>query len=87
MWPIWDVRGGLAPEEAEELEAALPLGAKAHIVSGIVLRPSSSNEFADVQQTPNILLATLGTDGAPLWQGLEALTHFLTTRLTKERRP
>jgi hypothetical protein len=82
VWPIWDGRGGLVPEEAEELEAALRFGARAQLVSGIVLRPSSSNELADVQQTPNILLATLGTDGAPLWQGLKALTHFLTTRLT-----
>ena len=87
VWPMWDVRGGLAPEEAEELEAALQLGANAQIVSGIVLRPSSSNEFADVEQTPKLLMATIGTDGAPLWQGLDALTHFLTTRLTKERRP
>jgi len=82
VWPIWDVRGGLAPEEVEELEAALRLGAKAQIVSGIILRPSRSDEFADVQRTPKLLMTTLGTDGAPLWQGLEALTHFLTTRLT-----
>ncbi len=88
VWPIWDIRGGLVHEETEELEAALRHDGKAQIVAGIVLRPtSSSNEYADVQQTPNILLATLGTDGAPLWQGLEALTHFLTTRLTKVRRP
>ncbi len=86
IWPIWDVRGGLVMAEAEELEQVLKLGAKAGISSGIVLRPSASKESAEVRETTNVMISTLGTDGAPLWQGLEALTRFLTTRVAKERR-
>ena len=85
VWPIWDIRGGLVPEEAEELEAALR--AEAYVVSGIVLRPSRSHEVEKPHETARLLMATLGTGCAPLWKGLEALTRFLTTRLTQERRP
>jgi hypothetical protein len=77
IWPIWDIRGGLVDGEVEELE--LVLGARGNLVAGIVLRPSQRDEDLESRKTAKICALAVGTSGASLWQGLDELTHFLTT--------
>jgi hypothetical protein len=84
IWPIWDIHGGVVDGEVEELERVLSLGAKANIVSGIVLRLSTSEDHFDTQKTAKLLALALGVNGASLWQGLDELTHFLTRTTTSD---
>lgn len=81
IWPIWDVRGGTPPEEAAELGEVLKLGARANIVGGVVLRPTEFDGGLDVQRTEKVLAATIGTEGESLWNGIDALTKFLTSMI------
>jgi hypothetical protein len=81
VWPIWDVRGGLANGEAGEIADIVHLGRRARITAGIVLRPPTDNDQTGTEDAPHALASTIGTDGPALWEGIKAIERFLSSHI------
>ncbi len=84
VWPIWDVRGGTISGEIEELEEVLKRGLRSNIVAGLVLRPTPFEGNSETQTSYRGRVVTIGTEGPALWDGLKALTDFLTAIMIRD---
>lgn len=85
VWPVWDATGGLVENEAEELDRVVAVGARAQVVSGLVLRPVPADGQAERERSGRATVATIGVEGEALRQGLEALTDYFVALFEGDR--
>jgi len=84
VWPIWDPVGGLVADESEEVQVVLKANPRKPLSAGIVLRPDAGDGELGLESSPNVLIATIGTQGDPLWMGVSALSEFLSSVITRK---
>ena len=86
VWPVWDPHGGLVADEAQEIQGVLKANPRERLTAGIVLRPDAGNDDLGLESMPNVLIATIGTQGDALWMGVSALSEFLSSVITRQVR-
>ena len=76
VWPIWDLRGGLVPGEASEVDVIVRRLLSGNVRGALILRPQS---IGGVQRevVGNVAQATLGSAEETLRLGLEQLANIL----------
>ena len=78
VWPIWDVAGGLVPEDLVEITKFLPMRRKDGLKAAVVIRPTPHDGGADFDLESGVIALSLGVRNTGLRDGLAALTDFLS---------